>query len=188
MVDLVNLGTPQVANRAFVLGYPCGMALAVEAGIENTIQSLVGLALDKISLLAALKEALQTDNPALANALNLQTLDAILAYISTKSDPAILNANELPPLLDQAGPASVTAARDGGVSSQINITYAEPPAGYSAEIYLDGVFIKHSTATAISGFVNDFISGVAAGSHTIRVLYRDENGAITRFGQMVEVA
>lgn len=154
-VDLVNLGTPQVANRAFV-------ALAVEAGIENTIRSLVGLAIDKISLLAALKEALQAGNPALAAALNLQTLEAVLAYISAKSDPAILNANELPQLLDQAGPSSVTAARDGGVSTQINMSYTEPPSGYTAEIYLDGVFVKHSTAAAVSGFVNDFIAGVTA--------------------------
>ena len=181
-VDMVNLGTPQVANRAFV-------ALAIEAGIETTIRSLVLLAMDKISLLMALKEALIVNNEPLATALNLQTLDAILDYMALKSDPPVVNVSALPTLLDDDGPASTAAARDGGINTQINVTYSEPPSEHTAEIYLDGVFFKHSTATPVDGFVNDFVSGVAAGAHTIRVLYRRTlDGAITRFGSVMNIA
>lgn len=182
MVDLVNLGTPQVANRAFV-------ALAVEAGIETTIKSLVGLAMDKTSLLVALKEALIGSNAPLANALNTQTLDEILEYMASKSDPPVLEASKLPLMVDANGPASTSAARDGGVNTQINVTYTQPPANHTAEIYLDGIFAKHSTAAPSGGFVNDAISNVAAGAHTIRVLYRrTADGAITRFGSIVQIA
>lgn len=178
-INLVNVGVPQVANRAFV-------ALAVEAGIEATIRSIVGLALDKISLLAAVKTALQLGNPVLADALNVQTLDAILDYMQL-TDGAIVQADQLPPLLNESGPVSVSAARDGGVAGQVNVTYSEPPVGYVGEIYLDGVLAKISTAQAAGGFVNDVTSGVAAGGHTIRVLFRNPSGAMTRFGPLVTI-
>lgn len=181
MVDIRNIGVAQVANRAFV-------ALAVEAGIEATIQSLITLADDKRSLLINLKEALDVDNPALANALNMGTLDAVLDYMALDADAAVLPVDQLPLLIDEDGPASVSAARDGGVSTQVNITYTEPPAGYTAEIYLDGVFAKHSTASASAGFVNDNIQGVAAGERVIRVLYRDGEGNLTRFGPVATIS
>jgi hypothetical protein len=183
MADLVNVGVPQVANRGFV-------ALALEAGIETTIRSLVILAMDKITLLGALKDALQVENAPLADALNLQTLDAILTALAVLHGPnaAIVEANQLPELVSQAGPASVSAARDGGAPTQVNVTYTEPPATFTAEIYLDGVFVKHSTAVPGGGFVNDFIANVPPGAHVVRVLYRGAEGQITRFGPLVNLS
>lgn len=180
MVDLLNIGVPQVANRAFV-------ALALEAGIETTLRSLIPLAMDKISLLAALKEALEPNNPQLAHALNTQTLDAIIAALDGP-DAAIVEADQLPELLNQAGPASVTAARDPGDATQVNITYTAPPNGFTAELYLDMVFVKHSTLAPSGGFVFDALFGVAPGAHTIRVLYRSANGQITRFGPLATIS
>ena len=74
MADIVNIGTPQVANRAF-------LPLAIEAGIEVVIQSIVTLAMDKKTLLIELVDALSISNPELAAALNMDTLDAILKYM-----------------------------------------------------------------------------------------------------------
>ena len=176
MVDMVNVGVPQVANRAFV-------ALAVEAGIIPVIQSLVPLAADKLSLLHAIKATLADNNPSLSVALNMQTLDAILAYMN-RIDGAVISADALPMLLNAAGPASVAAARDGGNATQVNVTFSAPPEGYTSEIYLDGVFQKQSALTGEGGFVNEAILAVSQDGipHTIRVLYRDSAGNITRFG------
>lgn len=181
MVDIRNVGTPQVANRAFV-------ALAIEAGIETVIRSLVTLADDKINLLINLKRTLAGSNEPLAEALNMQTLDAILDYMALDGDAAVVPADRLPTLVDQAGPASVSAARDGGAATQVNVTYTQPPQDWTAEIYLDGVFVKHSTAEASGGFVNDAIQGVDIGTHTVRVLYRSPDGEISRFGAVQAIA
>ncbi len=180
MVDLVNIGVPQVANRGFV-------ALAIDAGIETTLRSLVPLATDKITLLAALKAALLGSNEPLAVALNMQTLDMILAAIYGPDAP-VVDAAHLPEFLNQAGPASVSAARDSGDATQVNITYTAPPAGFTAEIYLDMVFVKHSTLAPSGGFVFDALFGVALGAHTIRVLYRSATGQITRFGPLANIS
>lgn len=167
--------TGQVANRAFV-------ALAVEAGIETVIASLVTLAKDRITLLGQLKAALQNTNPALAAALGVETLDAILVYMGTKS-AAVMPADELPILLNENGPAVVSAGRDQGATSQVNIGFSTPPEGYEAEIYLDGVYQKTSTQPDSGGTTFDILSNVAEGGHTVRVLYRRvSNGALTRFG------
>lgn len=173
-INITNLGMPQVANRAFV-------ALAIEAGIEAVIRSLVGLAVDKYTLLVGLKQALEVPNKPLADALNFQTLDAIMDYISTKSGSAIVNANQLPSLLDADGPVSIAAAWQEGVPGQVNVTFNAPPEGWTSEIYLDGVFYKHSTEAGTEGWVNDSLQSVPAGAHTIRVLYRDGSGNISRF-------
>ena len=176
MANIANIGTPQVANRGFV-------ALAVEAGIVTVIQSLVGLALDKRSLIIQIVEALEDSNPELAAAMNMQTLDAILDYVSL-TDAAVINASDLPALLDENGPVSVSAGWDGGSASseQINVTYSEPPAEYTAEIYLDGIFAKHSTVAPAAGYCNDAVSGIQVAISTVRVLYRDGDGNLTRFG------
>ena len=139
-----------MANRGFV-------ALAVEAGIIMTIETLVGLAMDKKTLLEQLVDALAGDNPPLAAALNYQTLDAILDYMAVLGDTGIVNAADLPALLDEDGPVSVTAGWDGGNSSseQSNVTYSEPPTDYTAEIYLNGIFAKHSTVSPAAGYCND---------------------------------
>lgn len=179
MANMINIGVSQVANRAFV-------PLAIEAGILSVIKSLIPLAADKLSLLASIKEALEASNAPLAAALNTQTLDAILDYMSDLESSPVLSVEKLPRLKNEAGPSSVSAARDAGAPTQVNVTYSAPPAGYTAEIYLDGVFQKHSIAAASGGFVNDFIANVPVDgvSHSIRVLYRTEDGSITRFGTL----
>lgn len=177
MTNIDNLGVPQVANRAFV-------ALAIEAGIEVTIKSLVGLARDKVSLLLGLKEALEENNPALAGALNLQTLDAIMEYLSALPDAAVVDADKLPKLLNENGPSEVYGGRDDKDSSQINFSYTAPPEGYTAEVYLDGVFVKHSTLAPSAGYVYDILQKVDEGEHLLRVLYRAPKGNITNFSKV----
>lgn len=178
MTNMDNLGVPQVANRAFV-------ALAIEAGIEVTIKSLVGLARDKVSLLLGLKEALEENNPALAGALNVQTLDAIMEYLSVLPNAGVVDADKLPKLLNENGPAEVYGGRDNNDSSQVNFSYTAPPEGYTAEAYLDGVFVKHSTLAPSAGYVYDILANVVAGAHTLRVLYRNPDGDITRFSTVI---
>lgn len=179
MANITNIGTPTVANKAFV-------PLAVEAGIEQVIASLVPLAIDKRSLLIALVEALADTNPALAAALNMDTLDAVLKYMALKPKSPITLTSELPEMLDEDGPASVTAARDGGAATQINITFSEPPAGYKYAIYLDSIFQKVGNAAAVDGWVNDALQDVVddGQQHTIRVLFVSPEQAITRFGPL----
>ena len=180
MPNIDNIGTPCVCNRAFV-------ALAIEAGIEDTITSLIPLAMDKRSLLKAVVEALWEENRPLAEALNIDTLDAILAYIMSQARTPIVFAADLPTQLNRDGPASVSAARDGGTPAQVNVTFsddasASPLTRYA--IYLDGIFARTATYTHGSGWVNDSIPDVVedAQPHTIRVLFVDDDLAITRFG------
>lgn len=169
--------TGQVANRAFV-------PLAIEAGIEVVIASLVPLAKDKLTLLGQMKVALQDTNPALAAALGIETLTAILDYMAVKA-ATVVPADQLPVLLDQDGPSVVNAGRDGGTPTQINIGFTTPPVGFQAEIYLDGVYQKTSTQPDSGGNTFDILNDVAAGAHTVRVLYkRTSDGAITRFGPL----
>lgn len=177
-----NIGTPTIASRGFV-------PLAVEAGITQTIAALVsGLAVDARTLLLALKAALSDVNDPLAAALNMDNLAAIIAYMERAGLGVIaassLPVSRLPVLLDQDGPASVTAARDGSQPTQINVTFSAPPDGYTYELYLDGVFQKAGNNTASNGWVNDAISDVPADAqpHTARVLFVDPNGDQTRFG------
>jgi hypothetical protein len=172
----------QVVNRAFV-------ALAIEAGIETTIKSLVTLAATKEDLLVQVKTALAVANPPLAAALGIQTLEAILKYITAKEAvSAVVMAEDLPELLDENGPASVSAARDGGLSTQVNVSFTAPQNGYVPEIYLDGIYQKDSTVAPSGGFMHDAIQNVGAGAHTIRVLYRHTStGGQTRFGPIANI-
>lgn len=185
-MQVINLGTPTIASRGFV-------PLAVEAGITATIESLVsGLAIDIKSLLVELKNELKDVNEPLAAALNLDNLAAIIAYME-RNDTGIMAASglpvsSLPVLLDENGPSSVSAGRDGGDPAQINVGYSAPPDGYRAEIYLDGVFIKFSDLAPTNGTVWDIVTGVPVdgGAHNIRVLFSTTGEAgedqQTRFG------
>ncbi len=168
----------QVVNDAFV-------PLAIEAGIETVIKSLLALATTKRELLTLIKAALATTNPPLAKALGVQTLDAILKYMQKRAAGIVLG-DDIPELLDQDGPAGVWVARD--VGTQVNITCSEPPSGFHARIYLDGIFQKQSSATPANGVINDSIQG-GPGAHVVRVLYRrDSDGAQTRFGPIGTIA
>lgn len=177
---ITDLGSPSVVNTAFV-------PLAVEAGIITTIKSLVPLATSLPQLVVGLHDALIGSNAPLAEAMNYQTVRAILDYMALTGDSVVLG-DALPVTLNQAGPASVSAGRDSGTPTQVNIGFSTPPEGFKGAIYLDGVFNKISNETG-SPTVFDIISNVSAGEHTIRVLYRRESdGAITRFGPIVNIA
>ncbi|HML21877.1 MAG TPA: hypothetical protein PKD09_09525 [Aggregatilinea sp.] len=178
MTDITNIGVPQVANQAFV-------PLAIEAGIEQVIRSLVPLATDKQTLLISLKTALSGSNPGLAAALNMDTLDAVLKYITALPGSPIVLAAALPEMLNADGPASVAAARDSNVTTQVNISFPSAPEGYGYGIYLDGLFRKQGNQAGTSGWVSESISDVPVDGqeHTIRVLYiKLDGGALTRFG------
>ena len=181
VANLTNVGVPTVANKAFV-------ALAVEAGIVDVIASIVTLAMDKRTLLEQLVDALDETNPPLAAALNLDTLDAILAYMAKLPKAPVALTSELPEMVNENGPASVTAARDGSVPGQVNVTFSDRPAGYRYAIYLDGVLQKVANLAGSGGFVNEAIQNVAAGPHTVRVLFVTDEMAITRFGPIAEIA
>lgn len=175
MANVTNIGTPSIANKAFV-------PLAIEAGIEDVITSLVPLAMDKRSLLIALVGALENTNPELAAALNMDTLDAILKFMAQRPKTPITLAADLPETIAKAGPLSVTATREG---TQINVIFSESPSGYARyAIYLDGIFQKVGNLAASGGFVNDVIQDVADDGldHTIRVLYVTDDLKITLFG------
>ena len=180
-MTVTNIGTPQVANRGFV-------PLAVEAGIIPVIESLVGLAVDKKTLLIDVVKAIKQDNKQLSESLNYQTLDAILLHMESL-DAGVVEASDLPVLLDEDGPASVTAGWDGDDpgSEQINVTYSEPPVDYTAEIYLDGVYAKHSTVAASVGFCNDSVTDVTVAISTVRVLFRSADGSQSRFGPIADM-
>jgi hypothetical protein len=191
MGDLyANIGQATIVSRGF-------LPLAVEAGIEETIASLVGsTGIGLRELLLAIKaelgEGQDPPNRPLAEALNLDNLSAILGYVA-RSGGAVLPASQLvqtnlPTLLDEDGPASLDAARDGEVTGQINLSFPESPSGYTDyEVYLDGVYWKTGSEAAVDGWVNDSIADVPDGAHTARVLYLDEDGAQTRFGPVAEV-
>ncbi len=182
MVNVTNIGIPQVANRAF-------LPLAIEAGIESVIQSIVTLAMDKKTLLIRLVEALEDSNPELAAALNIDTLDAILAYMMSQAKTPVVFAGNLPMMLNEDGPASVTAARDGGDPTQVNVTFSDRPAGYKYAIYLDGIFQHVGNLAATDGFVNEAIMGITpdGNPHTIRVLFVSPELATTRFGPIATI-
>jgi hypothetical protein len=174
-----DLGAPSVVNVAFV-------PLAVEAGIIPTIKSLVGLSLSLPQLVVALHDALIGSNAPLAEAMNFDTVRALLAYMAESGESVVLGS-DLPVTLDQAGPASVSAGRDGGTPTQLNIGFSTPPEGFKGAIYLDGVYAKTSTQTG-NPTVFDILANVPAGYHTVRVLYkRDSDGAMSRFGQIVTI-
>lgn len=177
MANLQDVGTTTIVNRGFV-------ALAVEAGIVTVIQSLVTLGMSQRALLEALVDALETTNPELAAALNLDTLQAILRYMAQAGAAPVVRAVDLPDMLDADGPASVSAARDGGAPTQVNITFSAYPEGYTYEIYRDGVFAKAGEIAASDGWVFEALQGVTVdgAQHTIRVLFVSAEGAITRFG------
>lgn len=177
MANVHDIGAPMVVNRAFV-------PLAIEAGIEAVIKSLVTLGMSKRELLIQLVAALQDTNPALAAALNIDTLDAILRYMTSQAKTPIVLAADLPVMLNEAGPASVAAARDGGAPTQVNVTFSDRPQGYRYAIYRDGVLAKIGDLAASDGFVNEAIQDVVADgqSHTVRVLFISAELGTTRFG------
>ncbi|MFP4322645.1 MAG: hypothetical protein ACLFTK_09340 [Anaerolineales bacterium] len=185
---LDNIYDSHIAARGFV-------PLAIEAGIETVIRSVTPLARDETSLLLALKTALWESNRPLADALSIPTLRAIMKHLAARENASVMLADDLPTLLDQDGPATVNAARDGSVPTQVNVSYIAPPTetidaeevAWTGEIYVAGNFAKHSTVAAVDGWCHDLVQHVGPGAVTIRVCYRSPRGEITQFGPIVEI-
>lgn len=177
-LNIDNIGVPQVANPAIV-------ALAVDAGIVPLIESLVPLAVDRVTLLIQIKEALgggaNPPNPELAAALNTQVLDAILGYMASLPGARVVPVDRVRTLLDQDGPASVSAARD--VGQQVNVSFPEPSGSFTGfEIYVNERRWAETHSTA-AGWVSAVIQNVPAGPQTIRVCYVNADGQMSRFGR-----
>jgi hypothetical protein len=184
-VNLTGYGQPMVVNKAFV-------PLAIEAGIETTITSLIRYALTEKQLVIAVKEALLREDPqtgqpynaALAEAWNQGTQRAVLTFLAKKNATPFALASALPVTVPESGPAMVSAARDQAVVTQVNVSFSQPPEGYRYAIYYDGLLVKVGNETPSSGWVNESLADIPDDdlSHTIRVLFVTPDLALTLFG------
>jgi hypothetical protein len=124
--------------------------------------------------------------------LNVDNLAALIDYMERAGlgvvAASVLPVSTLPVLLNENGPSPVSAGRDTGDATQINIGYSAPPDGYTAEIYFDGVFAKESDLAPSGGTVWDILPGIAndGAPHNIRVLFVDGEGRLTRFGPIAQ--
>ncbi len=186
MANLNNINVPSVIGRGF-------LALAEEAGLTDTLTSILTLAQDEKTLLANVKAALFGPNPELADALNLDTLRLYLEYLERVGDPPLVYSRSAPTLIDEDGPASVVAADWG--NDTYGVTFSEPTAEqraggaafetYKYEIYANGVFMKSGNVAASGGFINESYTLVGAGSVLItRVLFINDNNEQSRFGPL----
>jgi len=198
-MGIQNLGTPQVANRAIV-------QLAIEAGIVDLIKSLVAVATDKRSLLLQIVDTLgdavegKSVHPALNTqffaevlekasaddlivAFNMDVLDKVLEYIDSDSDSAVVSVKSLPRTIPVDGPAETSVVRD---RDTVEITFSEPPVDWAYEIYVDLKYVgkgAQATATVVDGLVtHSLVMPFDGETHTVRVLFVDPSGSMTRFG------
>lgn len=182
MVDIFeNVGARTIVTRGII-------PLLVDAGACEIIQEkLDGSAIDERSLLLAVKKELGSGYPVLAAALNFDTLEVLVTYMESAGMGAS-TVDGLPTLLNEDGPVSVTAERNGGDPTQIDITYNSPPPTYEAEIYRDNRLAKTSDDNGSGGTVSETLTGVEDDEeeHTIRVLYINADGDQTRFGPVAE--
>ena len=174
----------QLVNRAII-------PLAIEAGIVAVLRSVASHGMTRVELGNAAHDALRVSNPPLAKAmLDPRIVDTILDYIQQKYTSPLIDAGDIPEMLDVDGPAGTWVSRSGRT---VSITWTTPPDGFVSEIYFDGVFIKRSAVTDEGdGNADDTFQVpdgiVPGGEHTIRVLYvREIDGATSRFGPIVTV-
>jgi hypothetical protein len=184
-VNLTGYGQPMVVNKAFV-------PLAIEAGIEATLTSLIRYGMTEKELVIAVKTELMQPDPAtgepynaeLAAAWNQATQKAVLNFLQLKHKTPFVTADSLPVTVPEAGPAMVSAARDQTVVTQVNVSFSQPPEGYQYAIYFDGILAKVGNEAPDSGWVNEALADIADDSlsHTIRVLFVTPDLALTLFG------
>lgn len=174
MANLDNIYDTTVIDRGFV-------AHAVDAGIVTTIQSLIsGQGVSIVTLLANLKDALISDNEALANSLSIDNLQLILDYMARIGVPPVVVPNDAPLLIDEDGPTGTWTS--AGAGNTINITFQKPTAGqlvspfstYTAEVYANGVYQKSITGEASIGTQDTTVDVPGSVVH-IRVCYVDDS-------------
>lgn len=174
-MDAQYIGQPTIANSAFV-------PLAISAGLPSVIEGLVLVGVPLSLLLEQVTNAIQANNPSLADALNNDTLRAVLDYMAISGSSVRLGFN-LPQTLNMNGPVFGSAPyRDGGNPSQVNLSISAPPDGFVVDVYVYEIRKKTSVVTPSGGYLYDSISGVEAGTQVIRVIYRRlSDGALSRF-------
>ena len=187
MANLNDIYEQSVIDRGFV-------AHAVDAGIVTTITSLIsGQGTTKPLLLSNVKDALISDNEALANSLNLDTLQLVLDYMGRIGVPPIVIAQDSPIVIDENGPAG-TWTSDGG-SDQINVTFSEPTAGqlsgafstYTYELYGNGVFMKSGSLAAAGGTIDESFVIIGGSVVHTRVVFVNANNEMSRTGPVSTV-
>jgi len=174
-VESQYIGQPTVANSAFV-------PLAISAGLPAVIEGLVLVGVPLSLLLEQVTNAVQANNPTLADALNNDTLKAVLDYMAISGSSVRLGFN-LPTTLNMAGPVFGSAPyRDGNNPSQVNLSISEPPEGFVVDVYVYEMRKMTSDETPVGGYLYDSISGVDGGTQIIRAIYRRlTDGALSRF-------
>ena len=173
-VNMRNVGEMQVVIPTFV-------AEAISAGIAGTIRSLVQLATDRRQLLLDLKVALEHSNKPLADALNLQTLDAILRYMELTDQGIVLGSN-IPDLLDADGPEAIWPAYYPETGT-LAIGWQDANVADFAQYYvsIDQVPVAQGAIPAAETNIEVVLTdGLEPGIHMISVCWIDEEGSITR--------
>ena len=169
------IGQPTIVNSVFV-------PLAISAGLPNVIEGLVLVGVPLSLLLEQVTSAVQANNPTLADALNNDTLRAVLDYMAISGSSVRLGFN-LPQTLNMDGPVFGSPPyRDGNNPSQVNLSISEAPEGFVVDVYIYEVRKKTSNVTPSGGYLYDSISGVDGGTQVIRAIYRRlSDGALSRF-------
>lgn len=169
------IGQPTVVNSAFV-------PLARKAGLHTLIEGLVLVGVPFGVLLTQVTQAVQATNPALADALNNDTLRAILDDMAVHGSSVRLGF-ALPPTLNMAGPVWGDAPyRDGEDNTQVNVSITAPPEGFVVDIYVWESRKKTSVVTPSGGYLFDSLAGVPSGTQVIRAIYRRvSDGALSHF-------
>jgi hypothetical protein len=164
-----------VANSVFV-------PLAISAGLPAVIEGLVLVGVPFAVLLTQVTSAVQVNNPILADALNNDTLKAVLDYMATTNSSVRVGFN-LPQTLNMDGPVFGSPPyRDGNNPSQVNLSISEPPVGFVVDVYVYETRKKTSAVTPSNGYLFDSINGVDGGTQIIRAIYRRlTDGALSRF-------
>ncbi len=132
-------------------------------------------------------------------AINTDVLTRLLDYIDADIAAPVMSVSKLPDTLHTPGPAIVTAERDPEDASAVLILFSEPPlttvtdAQGNAiemlceyEIYLNLRLVKRGSDAPEGGMVCETLPNVPATvaqlPHSIRVLFVDGDGCLSKFG------
>lgn len=166
---------PQIGGRGF-------LPLAISLGVIDIIKELIPLALDDVDLAYKLHERIPDPYK---DAIGLDFVNRLIEYIQrTEETSPVMWVKDLPTLLDESGPASITATRDTVQRRKVIVSFNDPPEGYGYEVYLDSVYQQSLFVESTSGITKIAIGPVElnTGDHTVRVLYTTPEGAQTLFG------
>ena len=168
-----DFSQPTVVSDVFVL-------LALDAGVGNVIKRLMGIGKPVNILIQEVYDEMLPIAPEIAGALNYDTFRAVVDYMTSIGEPVVLGFS-LPQLLDEDGPANVTAVRNAQDPTKLRVTFDAPPNGYRAKLIVDGQTVKLSD-------VGDVTVDVGLDKLKVRVVYqKKDTRGLSRFSQMVTV-